>query len=499
MEKGAEQLTGTLQENALTLLCFSAQYCGLARSSLPPELFSTFLYRDVATRAIAYIDEFKKPPREHLPDICEDLMSGDDDRARNAKALMRSLRALARSLNEQYVVGQLERFIRQQSLKLGVVEAAEAIERGDLDSAETALQSAMRARASVLDAGIGLEEAFNSIARYDEERERVALGIPELDRFGYGPTRKELFLLQAPWKRGKTWGLIHCAKRALMQKWRVLCVTLEVGADVYGQRILQSMFGVTKREVDEVAVPVMEEDEEGRLVDLRLSSRRFPSLESAADRRRLARQIGRTWYKNNLLIREFPTRQLTFRGLRAFLDNLDSVNRFAPDLLVVDYPELMALDIKNYRLELGALYADLRGLGVERNMAVAVASQVNREGALSKTSSEVHAAEDVSKWGTVDQGLTYNQTETEKELKIARLFVAAGRNDRSRFTVLISQAYEIGQFAMASRMLTHDYWLTLEKAGRLNAPERNRTQSDGGEEQAGREKARRPRDPAASD
>jgi len=490
-----EQLTGSLQENALTLLCFSESYCGLARSTLLPELFSTFLFRDVATRAVDYIDQFKKPPREHLPDICEDMLNVEDqDRAKNARALLRSIAALGETLNEEYVVSQLEKFTRTQSLKLGVVEAAEAISQGDVDRAEIAVLTAVRRRISVLNPGLSITEVYQNLKRREDERERVALGIPELDAYGYGPTRKELFLIQAPWKRGKTWALIHTAKQALVQRWRVLCITLEVGADIYGRRLLQSMFGLTKRQVelDGVAIPVMDADENGLLTGFRLTQRTFPSLENARDMRKVGRKLNQMHTKQNLLIREFPTRQLTFIGLRAFLDSLEATHHFTPDLLIVDYPELMTLNVQNYRLELGALYADLRGIGVERNMAVAVASQVNREGAQVKQSSEIHAAEDVSKWGTVDQGITYNQTDSEKELHIARLFTAAGRNDKSRFTVLISQAYEIGQFVLQSRMMAPNYWLILDDSWKKNA-QRNRTQDHRSETAATDVETHRPR------
>jgi hypothetical protein len=38
------------------------------------------------------------------------------------------------------------------------------------------------------------------------------------------------------------------------------------------------------------------------------------------------------------------------------------------------------------------------------------------------------------------------------------LNVVAGRNDQDNIEVLISQAYGIGQFVIASGLKPHDYW-----------------------------------------
>ena len=161
---------------------------------------------------------------------------------------------------------------------------------------------------------------------------------------------------------------------------------------------------------------------------------------------------------DKLVIKEFPTAKLTIDGLEAFLDILELQQNFIPDLLILDYPELMAVDVKQYRLELGNIYRRLRGIGVERNMAVCAVSQSNREGMRTRLISEGNASEDFSKTGTADNIISYNQTKEEKALGLARLHVVANRHEQDKFSVLVSQNYRAGQFVVDSVRMPGNYW-----------------------------------------
>ena len=95
-------------------------------------------------------------------------------------------------------------------------------------------------------------------------------------------------------------------------------------------------------------------------------------------------------------------------------------------------------------------------------MAGGVVHQSNRAGAGSAKVTDVHVGEDFSVVQTVDKSITYSQTEQEKKLNLARLYVSKNRNDEDKFTVLISQAYGIGQFCLESTMMHSKYWKRLE-------------------------------------
>src|SRR6185436_14202132 len=128
--------------------------------------------------------------------------------------------------------------------------------------------------------------------------------------------------------------------------------------------------------------------------------------------------------------------------LEAYLDNLEATEKFVPDLLIVDYPDLMDLQAGKsgqYRHGLAEVYKNLRGVSVSRNMALAVPTQINRAGSGAKYVGRKNVSEAYSKIADADVVISYSQTELEHKLHLARLAVIAGRNDADNITVVVSQ------------------------------------------------------------
>lgn len=248
-----------------------------------------------------------------------------------------------------------------------------------------------------------------------------------------------------------TWALCNLGKFALLQRKKVCHVSLEMSAKKMVQRYYQSIFNMSKRKEKSLYVE-FERNTLGRIIDIKMDEL-FPqySMDDPRIHRKLTKRINNWGHRlGHLVTKEFPTGSLTLNMLKAYLDNLEAASNFIPDLLIVDYPDLMDINVNNYRLDLGKVYKDLRGIAVERNIAIAIASQANRGGAEAQTVTDTDIAEDYSKIATVDNVVTYSQTQQEKELGCARLFLANGRNDADRFSVLISQNYNTGQFVLDS-------------------------------------------------
>lgn len=458
-------ISTVLQENLFTLVCFNPNYSQLIRNSAPQELFSSMVYRDMIGRVYNYIDQFHKPPGEHLPELFEDVLLKKDHNAELYGGVLDTVYALRESINAVYVVSQLETFVRQQSLKSAVVRATDAIQQGDLDSAEEAFTEGMRQRLKLFSKGLTLSEGIHRIQELARP-DCLPLGIPELDKWALGPARGELWLFIGPPKTSKTWALVHVGKQALLHRHNVSYVTLEISEEQLVQRFFQSLFSVqrTKARVNVVRI---KSDNMGRMLKLeRDTLRNRLSLKDHSTRMQVAAQLAKLHARDNLVVKGFPTGSLTVPGLRAYLDALEQMAHFCPAFLIIDYPDLMRVDPRNYRIELGTIFKDLRGIGAERNIGVVVATQSNRAGASARLLTDVHTAEDYSKIFTADTVITYSQSMAEKELGLARLFVSNTRvGDADRFVVLISQAYPVGQFCLDSARMTNTYNSHLEALG----------------------------------
>ena len=290
-----------------------------------------------------------------------------------------------------------------------------------------------------------------------------------MDDDGLCPAPGELFTIMALANRGKTWWLQSIGKYAAMQRKRVLHVTLEMNEEKIARRYVQSFFAMTRRP-ESFRIPVINTDDRGRFLTLSFKRmRKRPSLIDPTSKRRVKGRAERFGKKfDRILIKQFPTNQLTIDGLCSYIEMLNQEDRFHPDLLIVDYADLMKLDTANLRLDTGRVYKDLRGMAVDLNIAVVTASQSNRPGEDARLLNMKHFAEDYSKAGTSDNIVTYSQTKEEKELGLARLFGVKARDEKSGQTVLITQSYSSGQFALDAVRLTSskDYWQQIDEKKR---------------------------------
>ena len=455
-------LLSSLQQDVLTLACFDDARAPIIRGVLDASLFGG-IYRVILTRVYDYIDRFKRAPGLHLPNLLSDKLEGDNTHeATLYSETIDQIVAAKDGINAEYIMSQLETLIKRNSLRSIAVDFAKALQRDteeSLEEAEQLLAKTNRTTLSVFDPGTYLSDKSRALAFLELSSAAMPTGIPELDKRGFGPTRRELFLGIANAKAGKTWFLIHLAKMALLARMKVCHLSLEMSESRSSARYFQSLFGMARRP-EALQANRFKLDADGNIVGFSPYEIK-PSLsqEDPKLRAKLEKKIEQWVNKllGNMLIKQFPTGQLTMGQLTAYLDNLQATENFLPDVLIVDYPDLMRLDKDNYRLSLDELFKDLRGLAVARNMAVVAVSQSHRGAAKAKQVGAHNVAEAYSKVAHADLIVTYSQTSKERELGLARLHVT-GRNDSDGFTVVITQQYGIGSFVLDSHLMTGGYF-----------------------------------------
>jgi hypothetical protein len=458
-------LLGQLQENLICLVAFDDQYAAIIRNSVPLNLWGG-PFKTIASHCYDYLDSYHQPPKDHIADLLADKLNAEGSEGQLYADIVDSIYGAYEGLNKEYILNELELFIKRQSLRTIAVDLTKALQKDtneSLEEADNLIRQAGHQALKLFDPGIRLSDKQRSLKFLDISNESFPTGIEELDRRGFGPTRKELWLLIANTKSGKSWGLMHLAKMALMHRLRVCHITLEMSAERCAQRYFQALFSVSKRKETQQTTK-FKRDDLGRITgfdDLQLSPRY--TLQDPEIRQQLERVINKWSVRllDNIFIKQFPTGALTVAQLKAYLDTLDATQKFTPDLLIIDYPDLMKLDRTNYRISIDEMYKDLRGLAFERNLALAAVSQSNRAAAKAKVVGGDNVAEAYSKIAHADCVMTLSSTEAERKLGLARLCVVAGRNDQDGITLVISQAYGLGSFVIDSALMSADYWQNL--------------------------------------
>lgn len=458
-------LGGALQENVLCLLAYSDEYSGIVRNTIPLTLYGG-PYRIIAGRCHDFIDRYNKPPSDHLADLLEDKLK-DEAQASLYETIVRAIRNTVTSgQNTEYILDQLQRFVQRQSLRSVTVELTKCLQQDteeSIDRAQELINSARNSQLAVFDPGTRLSDrkALNFL---NSTTEAFPTGIKELDERGLGPNRKELHLLIANIKTGKSWWLTHLAKMGVLHRYRICHITLEMSEDRVSQRYYQTLYGVAKRP-DNTTTVKFKSDDAGRISgfdETHIKPKLYLNDHDAYEQLDKLRTKWKHRHGDNVFIKQFPTGKLTVPELIAYLDSLEATQRFTPDLLIVDYPDLMKINPENARWSLDTIYKDIRGIAVERNLAVAIVTQSNRLGAMKKQVETTNASEAYSKNAHADVVCTLSATAAEKRLGLARLAVAAARNDADSFTLVISQHYKTGVFAVDSHILDQGYWQQLD-------------------------------------
>jgi replicative DNA helicase len=141
--------------------------------------------------------------------------------------------------------------------------------------------------------------------------------------------------------------------------------------------------------------------------------------------------------KSHLLLKEFPPECLTKDMLSLYIKRKIMSSGKKPDLIIVDYADLMKSSVKNAerRSDLGLIYRQLKALAAEFGCPVWTASQINRAG-YDKTESDIsNLSESWEKAMIADFVLVARQTKEEFTRNKLRLYVGKNRSGQARLEI----------------------------------------------------------------
>ena len=141
-------------------------------------------------------------------------------------------------------------------------------------------------------------------------------------------------------------------------------------------------------------------------------------------------------YKN-LSIQQFPTGTLTFNGLEDLIKKVKVEKGWLPDLIIVDYAELMKRGSKNIPIHewLPTVFIGLRDLAFKYKCHVLTANQINRTGASKKSATQEDTAGSYAINNTCDQMYIIQTTDKEVQDGHFRIYVAKSRNAQDKVTI----------------------------------------------------------------
>lgn len=287
-------------------------------------------------------------------------------------------------------------FCRKQTIKEAMIHAIDSLEESKFDDIKTIIDGALKKGNSN---DVGQEYNTTLLSRcLKTERKPIQTGWPVIDKvLNGGWERKTLVTFIAPTGAGKSMFLVNAAAAAISNGLNVAYITCEMADYKIGLRV-DSYFS---------AVPINEIANNTENVEKILTEK----------------------VKGQLYIKEYPTKTATVQSVRSYIQRLEAVKKFRPDIIVVDYADLLK-GMRGYsegRHELQGVYEDLRALAQELNVVVITADQTNRSALNDEVVTLGAIAESYAKATVCDVILTISRRAEDKISHTGRMFVAKNR------------------------------------------------------------------------
>lgn len=334
-----------------------------------------------------------------------------------------------------YCCDEIEQHCRERALFKAIMDSVDKLEKKDYGAIESLIREAL---AISLDADIGLSYFDDPLSRLEELAEtipKISTGWPTVDEtIGGGIARTEMILFSANSGGGKSVALANLGLNFIRQGLNVLYISLELQEQLIGQRYDMMISGVP------TAPRIVWES---RMSDIQKS---ITELKNAVDAN--GNKTG------SLQIKRMPV-GTNSNQIRAYLKEYETEKGHKPDLILLDYVDLMN---PNEKVSMNDVFTkdklsieQLRDIGMDYNCVIGTASQQNR-GAIEKGVGEVSQAEiagGISKVNTTDVYISIAMTRQMRDQGIMTFQFLKTRSSDGVGT-LLNMAYDRARLLISS-------------------------------------------------
>lgn len=353
---------------------------------LKPEYFEDKPTSVIFDMISTFAAEYKKQPTYDVLEIqIEDVKGLSQQVFDETKDLLKEIKKADKDVDRQWLLDSTEKYCQEKAIYLAILDAVSIIDGSDKKRAPGAIPSLLsEALAVSFDKRVGhdyFEDMESRRAFYTTKEAKIPFMIPILDKVTYdGIIKKSLNLLMAVSNGGKSAAMCSLAASYIAQGYNVLYITLELAEERVAERIDANLLNLPINLIKEVPKDLFVK----KLTKIKEKS------------------------YGKLILKEYPTKGASVNHFRTLLDELKLKKDFEPDIVFVDYLGICAS--AHYKSGSGAnsyteqksVAEELRGLAVERNLAIWSAVQANRSGYNNSDMSETSIAESIGILMTAD-------------------------------------------------------------------------------------------------
>jgi len=310
----------------------------------------------------------------------------------------------------EFIKSQTIDFCKNQVLKSAIVQSVDLLQNRDYDGIKKLIDDALKAGAE-RDLGhdytTGIEDRLLKSVRNTVVTPWDSIN----DIMDGGLGKGELGVVVAPAGIGKTWCLQAIAANALKKGLTIVHYTLELNQEYVGLRYDSIISGTPTANIK------FYKDEVQKKVEA---------------------------MKGKLLIKYFPTKSASVQTLSAHLKTIE-LQQIEPDIVIVDYADILRGVGTEKRHILENIYEDLRGLAGEYEVPIWTASQANRSSLEEEIIDATKVAEAYSKVMIADFVVSVSRKVEDKIANTSRFHVIKNRFGIDGVTFPASMNTNIGK------------------------------------------------------
>lgn len=314
------------------------------------------------------------------------LPSSDQVRAETGNEIV--AKPMSRSESE-YALREIGIYCRNKAIERAILSAPKLLDKEEFDKILTNMKDAIAVSVNT-DTGVNyFEDPEARLRKMLQFNAKLPTGYDELDMLlDGGVSRKELLLFMAGSGVGKSIMMANVAINFLHRKLNVLYISLELAEEVVAKRFDTMITGIGTADIFNKMSKV------------------------AADLGRLQGQMGQ------LFIKRMPESTTNANTVRAFLKEFEMTHGFLPDVICLDYMDLMAsnqkISAENLFVKDKYIAEELRSIANDHNLLMVSASQMNRSAIKADDIDQSNIAGGLSKINTCDNLIAIIQTDAMK-------------------------------------------------------------------------------------
>ena len=332
----------SFQIKVITILLTDKIFIQQIVDILSPTYFESDANNWIVTTILEYHAEYKSPPTLEVLKVRLDTVDHDVLKTQIIAHLKDAWKYTGAN-DLEFIKDQVLDFCKNQEIKKAILGSVELLKNGQYEDIKSKIDNALKAGA---DKDIGHEYMINIEERYSESvrdvKETPWESINEIMDGGLG--KGELGVFVAPAGIGKSWGLINIGANAIKKGLTVVHYTLELNQAYVGLRYDSVITGIPNQNLKHYQSEV----------------------KAAVDK-----------LNGELIIKYYPTKSVSVIGIRAHIEKCIMQDK-KPDIVIVDYADLLVGAGKEKHQVLESIYEDLRGTAGEYDIPVWTASQANR-------------------------------------------------------------------------------------------------------------------------